>query len=118
MKDNALCHKSIKMTAKLHELGYELLPHPPYSPDLAPSDLFLFADLKRMLAGKKFSTNEEVIVEAEAYFEAIQRRKHFCRHNGSTMTAQFYITLCYIYTKKLFSVDENHEFHLIFGKQL
>jgi [histone H3]-lysine36 N-dimethyltransferase SETMAR len=56
-QDNALCHKSIKTTAKLHELGYDLLPHPPYSPDLAPSDLILFADLKRMLAGKKFSTN-------------------------------------------------------------
>jgi [histone H3]-lysine36 N-dimethyltransferase SETMAR len=55
----------------LHELGYELLPHPPYSPDLAPSDFFLLADLKRMLAGKKFSTNEKVIVETEAYFEAI-----------------------------------------------
>jgi [histone H3]-lysine36 N-dimethyltransferase SETMAR len=52
-QDNALCHKSIKTTAKLHELCYELLPHPPYSPDLAPIDLFLFADLKRMLAGKK-----------------------------------------------------------------
>jgi [histone H3]-lysine36 N-dimethyltransferase SETMAR len=45
-QDNALCHKSIKTMAKLHELGYELLPHPPYSPDLAPSDFFLFADLK------------------------------------------------------------------------
>jgi hypothetical protein len=32
-QDNAACHKSIKMTAKLHELGHELLPHPPYSPD-------------------------------------------------------------------------------------
>ncbi|XP_025162257.1 histone-lysine N-methyltransferase SETMAR-like [Harpegnathos saltator] len=52
---------------------YELLPHPPYSPDLAPSDFFLFADLKRMLAGKKFSTDEEVIAEAEAYFEAKEK---------------------------------------------
>lgn len=69
-QDNAPCHKSMKTMAKLHELGYELLPHPPYSPDLAPSDYFLFADLKRMLAGKKFSTNEEVIAETEAYFEA------------------------------------------------
>jgi [histone H3]-lysine36 N-dimethyltransferase SETMAR len=58
---NALCHKSIKTTAKLHELGYELLPHQPYSPDLAPSELVLFADLKKMLVGKKFGTNEEVI---------------------------------------------------------
>jgi [histone H3]-lysine36 N-dimethyltransferase SETMAR len=66
-------HKSVKTTAKLHELGYELLPYPPYSPDLAPSDFFLFADLKRMLAGKKFSTNEEVIAETEAYFEAKEK---------------------------------------------
>jgi len=55
--------------AKLHELSFELLPHPPYSPDLAPSDYFLFADLKRMLAGKKFSSDEEVIAETEAYFK-------------------------------------------------
>jgi [histone H3]-lysine36 N-dimethyltransferase SETMAR len=54
----------------LHELGYELLPHLPYSPDLAHSDFFLFADLKKMLAGKKLSSNEEVITETEAYFEA------------------------------------------------
>ena len=53
-----------------HELNFELLPHPPYSPDLAPSDYWLFADLKKMLAGKKFRTNEEVIAETEAYFEA------------------------------------------------
>ena len=33
--------------AKLHELHFELLPHPPYSPDLAPSDYWLFADLKK-----------------------------------------------------------------------
>jgi hypothetical protein len=56
-QDNALCHKSIKTTAKLHELSCELLPHSPCSPDLASSDIFLFADIKRMLAGKKSSTN-------------------------------------------------------------
>ncbi|QQP37467.1 Histone-lysine N-methyltransferase SETMAR, partial [Caligus rogercresseyi] len=36
--------------AKLLELKFELLSHPPYSPDLAPSDYWLFADLKKMLA--------------------------------------------------------------------
>jgi hypothetical protein len=50
---NALCHKSIKTTAKLHESSYELLLHSPYSSDLASTDFFLFADLKRMLAGEK-----------------------------------------------------------------
>lgn len=69
-QDNAPCHKSLKTMAKMHELGFELLPHPPYSPDLAPSDYWLFADLKRMLQGKRFRSDEEVIAETEAYFEA------------------------------------------------
>ena len=46
-QDNAPCHKSIKTMAKLHELHFKLLPHPPYSPDLAPSDYWLSADLKK-----------------------------------------------------------------------
>ncbi|GFY27095.1 putative DD34D transposase [Trichonephila clavipes] len=55
---------------KLHELGFELLPHPPYTPDLPPCDFFLFSNLKRMLAGQKFRADEEVIAETKAYFEA------------------------------------------------
>ena len=55
---------------KLHEFYFKLLPHPSYSPDLAPSDYYLFAGLKRMLQGKRFDSNEEVIAVTEAYFEA------------------------------------------------
>ena len=58
---------------KLHELHFELLLHPTYSPDLAPSDYYLFADLKRMLQGKRFGSNEEVIAKTEAYFDAKDR---------------------------------------------
>ena len=50
-------------------IAFELLPHPPYSPYLTPSDYWLFADLKRILQGKRFGSNEEVISETEAYFE-------------------------------------------------
>ena len=56
--------------AKLYELHFELLLPPPYSPDLASSDYWLFADLKRMLQEKKFDSNENLISETEAYFEA------------------------------------------------
>ena len=76
-QDNTLCHKSM---AKLHELHFKLLLHPSYFPDLAPSDYWLFADLKRMLQGKRFGSNEEVISETEAYFEAKQiilQRRHW-----------------------------------------
>ena len=69
-QDNGSCHRTIATMAKLHELHFELLPYPPYSPDLAPSNYHLFADLKRMLQGKIFGFNEEVIAETEAYFES------------------------------------------------
>ena len=64
--DNAPAHTSAVATAKLVELSYELLPHPPYSPDLAPCDFFLFPNLKKSLAGQKFESNEEVIAVTEA----------------------------------------------------
>ena len=66
-QDNAPCHKSIATMTKLH---FEMLPYRPRSLDLAPSDYFQFIDLKRMLQGKIFGCNEEVIAETEAYFEA------------------------------------------------
>ena len=64
-----MCYKPIATVAKLHKLHFELLLHPPYSPDLASSDNWLFADLKRRLQGKRFGSNEEVISKTEAYFE-------------------------------------------------
>lgn len=67
-QDNAPCHKSILTMAKISELKYELLEHPPYSPDLAPSDFYLFPALKKFMRGKRFSTNDEVIAAVEAYF--------------------------------------------------
>ena len=60
-------------TAKLVELGYELLPHPPYHPDLAPRDFFLFSNLKKSLAGQKFESNDKVIAATEAYFADLQK---------------------------------------------
>jgi histone-lysine N-methyltransferase SETMAR len=53
---------------KLRDLHYELLEHPPCSPDLAPSDFCLFPKLKLFLAGQCFSSNQEVIAAEEGYF--------------------------------------------------
>lgn len=67
--DNAPCHTAKFTTEKLAKLHFQLVPHPPYSPDLAPSDFFLFPNLKKFLAGKKFQSNEEVMNEVNTYFE-------------------------------------------------
>ncbi|GBM85012.1 hypothetical protein AVEN_4031-1 [Araneus ventricosus] len=40
--------------------GWEQMNHPPYSPDLAPSDFHLFLHLKRFLSGLSFDDYEEV----------------------------------------------------------
>ena len=69
-QDNAPCHKSMKTMVKLNELSFELLPDAPYSPKLAPSDYWLFADMIKMLQGKRLGSNEEMIAETEAYFES------------------------------------------------
>jgi histone-lysine N-methyltransferase SETMAR len=52
----------------LRDLRYELLEHPPYSPDLAPSDFYLFPKLKLFLGGQLFSSNQEAIAAVERYF--------------------------------------------------
>jgi hypothetical protein len=51
--------KKILAMGNLRDLHYELLEHPPYSPDLAPSDFHLFPKLKLFLAGQHFSSNQE-----------------------------------------------------------
>ena len=47
--------------------GYELIPHPAYSPDLAPSDFFLFPNLKKDIRGLRFRSDEEVMMAVEEW---------------------------------------------------
>ena len=60
IQDNARPHTSLVMCKKLLELGWEVMPHPPYSPDLAPSDYHLFRSLQNHLNGKTFNWNKAV----------------------------------------------------------
>ena len=60
----------MKTMVKLNKLSFELLPHPPYFSDLTPGNYWLFSDLNKMLQGKRFGSNEEVIAKTEAYFES------------------------------------------------
>jgi len=48
------------------ELRFQLVPHPLYSSDLAPSDYYLFPNMKKWLAGR-FYSNEKVIAETNAF---------------------------------------------------
>ena len=67
-QDNALSHVNCN-NGKTTWIALQIAPHPPYSPDLTPNNYWLFADLKRMLQGKRFGSNEKVMLETETYFE-------------------------------------------------
>ena len=41
-------------------MGIKTVPHPPYSPDLAPCDFWLFPKLKENLTGNRYSTIEDM----------------------------------------------------------
>ena len=47
--------------------GYEFIPHPAYSPDLDPSDFFLFQNLKKDILGLHFWFDEEVMTAVEEW---------------------------------------------------
>ena len=53
-------HTSLVTRQKLLELGWDVLSHPPYSPDLAPSDYFLFRSLQNSLNGKNFNNDDDI----------------------------------------------------------
>jgi len=44
--DNSPAHRALAAWKKVVYLGFQCLDHPPYSPDLAPSDCHLFPGLK------------------------------------------------------------------------
>ena len=58
--DNAKPLASLKTRKKLLELNWDVLPHPPYSPDLVPSDFHLLRSLQKFLDGENFSGREDI----------------------------------------------------------
>ena len=68
-QDNTRVHTcKVAMDAvERNQNGYELIPHPAYSPDLAPSDFFLFPNLKKDIRGLHFRSDEEVVMAVEEW---------------------------------------------------
>jgi hypothetical protein len=71
-----------------------VIPYPPYSPDLAPSDFFLFPKMKLKLKGRRFDTIEEIQAESQRVLDTVtekefqeafqksKRRWDWCLHAG------------------------------------
>ena len=58
--DNARPHISLKTREFVSSFGWTTISHLPYSPDLEPSDFYLFGPLKESLRGRHFSSDKEI----------------------------------------------------------
>jgi histone-lysine N-methyltransferase SETMAR len=57
LHDNARPHSANRTRELLRRYHWDVLDHPPYSPDLAPSDFHLFGPLKKYLGRRRFATD-------------------------------------------------------------
>jgi len=58
--DNAPAHNALSVKMFLTKHKITMLEHPPYSPDLAPCDVFLFPKIKSALKGSRFESIDVV----------------------------------------------------------
>ena len=58
--DNSRPHVARSVKDTLEALRWEVLPHPPYSPDVAPSDFHLFRSMQSALSEQKFTSYREI----------------------------------------------------------
>ena len=70
LQDNAPPHRAGVTMATIEECGLQLLEHQHYSPDLAPSDIFLFPEMKRRLKRRRFEDRDEICAVTEEWLLA------------------------------------------------
>ena len=96
LQDNAPIHKSQMTMRTIQDSNFHLVEHPPYSPDLAPSDFWLFRHLKKELRGQHFEsptcvrravenflTSKNPDFYSNAFSELLTRWKKCVDRNGS-----------------------------------
>ena len=60
LHDNARPHVHSAVKNYIEGQNWEVLPHPPYSPDIAPSDYHLFRSMQAALSGEQFNSHEDI----------------------------------------------------------
>lgn len=74
--DNAPSHTALVLRDFFAKNSTHIVPQPPYSPDLAPCDFWLFSKLKRPLRGHRFDTIEEIKAESKKVLKAIPEKDY------------------------------------------
>jgi len=73
--DNAPAHTALSLREFLATKQITVLEHPAYSPDLAPSDFFLFPKIKEILKGRHFDDIDDIRSSTTATLKAIPQNR-------------------------------------------
>ncbi|XP_046826458.1 histone-lysine N-methyltransferase SETMAR-like [Vespa crabro] len=115
--DNARPHCTRRTLEKINELGWEVLPHSPYSPDIAPSDFHLFRSLQHFLSGKKFENfmvskmpSRDILLKNQLIFIGPTLLLKICTLDGKRLlTTKFYLsTKLYTHPETIVDVVYTH----------
>ena len=78
LHDNASSYKCEVVKSFLVSEKVKVLNHPPYSPDLSPSDFFLFPRLKKMLSGNKYMSRSSLGSAIYQFLQQIPKEDFIC----------------------------------------
>ncbi|GBP96595.1 Mariner Mos1 transposase [Eumeta japonica] len=70
---NASVHSARVSRQALKDTGFSEIDHLPYSPDLAPSDYFLFSNLRKELRGRRFVDDNQIKMTVESHFDCKEK---------------------------------------------
>ena len=73
--DNAPCHNSMATKEYLEENKVVRIDHPPYSPDLAPCDFYMFGYLKNHFSNTVFNSMEDAVQQITAFLKSIPKKQ-------------------------------------------
>jgi hypothetical protein len=92
LHDNAPTHTSLKPTEFETNNNVVIIPHPPYSPDLAPCDFALFPKLKMKLKWRCFDTVSDIQRKSQAVFDSMKENDfHSAFEEWKKMMGSLYI---------------------------
>ena len=72
--DNAPSHSAVLTNQFLAKNKIAVIPHPPYSPDLASCDFFLFPKMKLKLKGRRFDTTTGIQAETQKVLNTLTEK--------------------------------------------
>ena len=74
LRDNAPSHTAKPVKETIEAFSWEILSHTAYSPDLAPSDYYLFASIGHALSDQHFTSYENVRKWLDDWFASKERQ--------------------------------------------